>query len=245
MPTPFRVSDYAAGKLPIVCIAHRGFSSKYPENTLLAFEKAVEVGADMIEFDIRWTADGHLVIFHDQDLRRIAGRPDRIEDLSLEQVRQVDMGMDQKIPTFEEVMDRMAGRIGMNLHVQSPDELVDRVIDACRKAGILEEVFLAVGWEDEIRRLRAEQPDVWVCSLVGQWEPSYVKANFPLDVKLLQPSHRIFERTGDEEVRLAKQAGMVMGVFYADLYSDFLWMKRLGVEGILTNCPDVFREVLG
>ena len=92
---------------------------------------------------------------------------------------------------------------------------------------------------------RAEQPDVWVCSFVGLRAPSYVEANLHLDVKLLQPGHGLLARTGDAEVRAAKDAGMVMGVFFADLYSDFLWMKRLGVEGILTNCPDTFFDVLG
>lgn len=245
MTTDFRVADYAAGRLPTLCIAHRGFSSRFPENTLLAFDKAVEVGADMIEFDIRWTADEQLVVFHDGDLRRIAGRSDRIETLTLAELQQVDMGAGQTIPTFEQVMDRMAGRIGMNLHVQSPGPLVDRVIDACRQAGTIDQVFLAVGWDDEIRRLRSERPDVWVCSLFGQSAPAYVEANRDLDVKMLQPFHGILHRTGDVEVQAAKSAGMVMGVFYADLYNDFLWMKRLGVEGILTNCPDVFFEVFG
>src|SRR4030042_6855801 len=58
------------GKFPILVIAHRGFSGKAPENTLASFKKAMEAGADVIEFDVRFSRDGHLIVFHDDTLER-------------------------------------------------------------------------------------------------------------------------------------------------------------------------------
>ena len=237
----FRVRDYAERKLPIQCVAHRGFSGRFPENTLLAFRKAVEVGADLVECDVRPTKDGALVVFHDEDLRRMAGRSERVEEVKLSELRKLDLGMGQTVPTFEEVLEVVGGRVGMNIHVQRPGELVDRVVDMCREAGVVDSAFLAIAWEDEIRRVRSLYPEVWVCSLYRQGEPGLVDVNIPLSVRLLQPGRGVVNR---ELVERAHGAGMVMGVFYGNTYSDIMWLSRLGVDGILTDFPDVFLEAL-
>lgn len=73
-------------------IAHRGASAAAPENTLAAFRKAIEDGAEGIEFDVRLTSDGEAVVFHDADLKRIAGRDEKIVDLSFEELQKIDAG---------------------------------------------------------------------------------------------------------------------------------------------------------
>ncbi|HEY5402272.1 MAG TPA: glycerophosphodiester phosphodiesterase family protein, partial [Pyrinomonadaceae bacterium] len=73
-------------------IGHRGASAVTPENTLGAFRKAIEVGADGIEFDVRLTRDGMPVVIHDDNLRRTGGRPDLIRSVSLADLTQVDVG---------------------------------------------------------------------------------------------------------------------------------------------------------
>ncbi|MEO6588127.1 MAG: glycerophosphodiester phosphodiesterase family protein [Pyrinomonadaceae bacterium] len=77
--------------LPLI-IAHRGAAAIAPENTLAAFKKAIEDEADGIEFDVRLSKDGEAVVFHDADLKRIAGRDEKIIDLSLEELRQIEIG---------------------------------------------------------------------------------------------------------------------------------------------------------
>ena len=90
-------------------IAHRGFSSRYPENTMLAFEQALKLGADGAEFDIQLTSDGVPVVFHDESLLRITGSDLLIKDLTLEELRAFDLSYKfrgqcpvQHIPTLEE-----------------------------------------------------------------------------------------------------------------------------------------------
>ena len=77
--------------LPLI-IAHRGASALAPENTLAAFRKAIEDGAEGIEFDVRLSKDGKAVVFHDADLKRIAGRDEKIIDLSFAELQKIDMG---------------------------------------------------------------------------------------------------------------------------------------------------------
>lgn len=80
-----------AARMPLI-IAHRGDSVHAPENTLAAFRRAVEAGADGIEFDVQLTADGEVVVFHDSSLNRIAGRKGRIIELAFEELRSIDVG---------------------------------------------------------------------------------------------------------------------------------------------------------
>ena len=70
--------------------AHRGFSGKYPENTLLAFEKAIEAGAEGMEFDVQLTKDGELVIIHDETIDRTSNGSGRVKDFTYEELLQYD-----------------------------------------------------------------------------------------------------------------------------------------------------------
>lgn len=88
--------------MPLI-IAHRGASAVAPENTLAAFRKAIEDGAEGIEFDVRLTSDGEAVVFHDADLKRIAGRDEKIVDLSFDELQKVDAGS-----WFNRVVPRLA-----------------------------------------------------------------------------------------------------------------------------------------
>ena len=105
--------------LPLI-IAHRGASALAPENTLAAFRKAIEDGAEGIEFDVRLSKDGTAVVFHDADLKRIAGRDEKIIDLSFEELQKIDIGSwfnrvfprleneqfsNETIPTLQDVLD--------------------------------------------------------------------------------------------------------------------------------------------
>lgn len=243
----FNVPDYVAGDLPLVCIAHRGFSGRFPENTLLAFEKAIEAGADMIEFDVQLSSDEALVVYHDPTLVKVCanGLQQTVTGTALIDLQGIDLGMDQRIPTLEQVLEQCAGRIGMNIHLKTSGSISDRTIELCRQAGILQDVFFAVQQPEEFTRLRTEQPDAWLCSLFHRTLPGMVDENAALGVRILQPGVGSLIEGGRELVDRARAAGIVMGVFYADQYAQFRWMQRLGVAGILTNHPDVMLDCVG
>lgn len=93
-------------------VAHRGSSRFAPENTLAAVRKAVEQRADRVEVDVQLTKDGHVVLFHDSTLQRIANRPERIKELDLAEIQEIDAGSwfdakynNEKIPTLSETLD--------------------------------------------------------------------------------------------------------------------------------------------
>ena len=89
----------------IFVAAHRGFCAKYPENTLLAFQKALELGVDQIETDVRITKDGQLVLIHDATLERTTNGTGKVCDYSLEELKRLDAGRGQTIPTLRELLE--------------------------------------------------------------------------------------------------------------------------------------------
>ncbi|GIT97979.1 glycerophosphodiester phosphodiesterase [Sulfurovum sp. TSL1] len=99
-------------------IAHRGFSAEYPENTLLAFKKALEAGADGIETDLRLSHDEEVILFHDDDLKRITGYDGRPEALPLSALKKLDAGDGESIPTLDELLQLTQGRATLILEIK-------------------------------------------------------------------------------------------------------------------------------
>ena len=97
----------------VAIIGHRGFKSKYPENTLLSFSKAIEVGADAVEFDVHSSSDGVVVVCHDGSTRRTGSAAMIIHQTPFDQLRTLDMGQGEKIPTLQEVIDLCKGKVNM------------------------------------------------------------------------------------------------------------------------------------
>jgi glycerophosphoryl diester phosphodiesterase len=99
-------------------IAHRGFSEKYPENTLLSFEKAIEAGADGIEIDLRLSLDEKVIVFHDSNLKRITGVDKEPEALNLDELQALDAGKREHIPSLDEVLRLIDARTTLILEVK-------------------------------------------------------------------------------------------------------------------------------
>ncbi|MBE9040431.1 glycerophosphodiester phosphodiesterase [Oscillatoriales cyanobacterium LEGE 11467] len=122
-------------------IAHRGYSAIAPENTLPAFARAIVAGADSIELDVQLSADGIPMVFHDITLERIAGIPDRLDDLTREQLARFDVGTwfdpqfsDARIPTLAEVLDILQSLkksiyLDVKPHCTWSNEDIDRLLE--------------------------------------------------------------------------------------------------------------------
>src|SRR5437868_2438851 len=101
-------------------IAHRGASAYEPENTLRAFELAIQQGAQMIELDLHSTADGQVVVIHDPTLDHTTNLRGRVDQLTLEQIKRADAGKGERVPTLDEVLDLTAGKVRLYLEIKDP-----------------------------------------------------------------------------------------------------------------------------
>ena len=101
-----------AADRPIV-VAHRGASVEQPENTIEAFEAAIEAGADAVEFDVRLTADGVPVVMHDPDVSRTTGGAGLVSEITVAEIRKLG------IPTLEEALACLAGRVAADIELKN------------------------------------------------------------------------------------------------------------------------------
>ncbi|GAA0501823.1 glycerophosphodiester phosphodiesterase family protein [Salinibacillus aidingensis] len=111
----------------VVNVAHRGASGHAPENTMAAFEKALEMKADYIEIDVQMTKDGELIAIHDTTVDRTTDGTGFVGDFTLEEIQQLDAGSwfseefaGEQIPTFEEIVDTYRGKVGLLIELKSP-----------------------------------------------------------------------------------------------------------------------------
>lgn len=146
--------------------------------------------------------------------------------------------MGQSILSFEQALELLSGKVGMNIHIK--DKLIcDRVIEMCKSAKILSEVFFAIAWIESIKRIQKKYPYAWICSLYHRETEDLVRVNAALGLRIIQPTTDIFASGAAEKiVAEAKSMGVVLNIFYADYYSHFMWLKKMKIDGILTNFPD-------
>lgn len=198
---------------PLV-IAHRGASGELPENTLPAFERAIEVGADFAEFDVRARSDGELVVTHD--------RPRRLE----------------APPTLAEVLDLCRGRIGVMVELKTPYRYRrHRIVE--RTLALLDEDAVVVCFEPgAIARVRALRPalrtvqhvafvPIRLAALRGCWAVGFDE-----------------RRATPRALRAAQQLGLATTVYTVNEPARMLELARAGVTGIFTDVPQQALECL-
>jgi len=224
-------------------IAHRGASASRPENTLAAYALAVEQRADMIEIDLHTTRDGHIVIRHDEHLEGVGC----LGEATLEQVRQVDAGQGQHVPTLTEVLDAFGEQISFNLELkqggQGPYAGMEQAALRCVAAHGLQEGTLFSSFFDPIlKTLRSLSATVRVALLLSRRFPQgWVARARSVGAEALNPAAPLVD---GELVEAAHGEGLRVLPFTVDAPDEMRRMLDLGVDGIFTNYPERLRRIV-
>ena len=230
---------------PRVC-AHRGFNTIAPENSMPAFGAAVAMGAEEIEFDIWNTSDGVLVSCHDSTLERVSDGCGKIYEHTYEELLQLDFGVKHgekfrglKIPTFEEILCRFAGRVVMNIHVKIwdsnfADPMIEQIVGLVRKYDAQNHVYFMTTNDQIIKRLMEYAPDIPCCvGWDGNKDPmSMVDRAIALGAYKIQLFKPYFN---EETVKKAHDHGILCNVFWSDDPKETEKFREMGIDTILTN----------
>jgi glycerophosphoryl diester phosphodiesterase len=235
-------------------LAHRGLALRAPENTLLAFEHAVNAGALYVETDVHLSADGEAVIAHDPTLERVAdGRTERVADLPRARLREVDLGGGQGFVTLGEALHAFPGT-RFNIDVKT-DAAVHATVEAVRSAGAADRVLLTAFSDTRRRRLAAMVPGVATSAgraSVLRARVASVARNPALLRRAVAGAHalQIPERVGrmvlltPALVRSAHAAGVEVHVWTVNDEADMRRLLALGVDGIVTDRADLALRVV-
>ncbi len=241
-------SDRLGTETVVVC-AHRGASAYAPENTLAAMRKAMELGADMAELDVQQTADDHLVLMHDDRLNRTTSGRGLLWQKSLAELRQLDAGgwfdphfAGEPIPTLEEVMALVRGKMQLNIEVKMHGherDIVRLVIDTIRRNDFAAHCIVTSFDHAFIDSLKARAPDLRAGYILVP--ELFHDAIFTAPLEVLSVHHEMVDSTF---VARAHANGKEIHVWTVNDRKTMRKMLALGVDAIITNYPDRAREVV-
>jgi glycerophosphoryl diester phosphodiesterase len=244
---PTTCADRDPAPTPI-CYGHRGARGHAPENTLLAFDLAFDLGADGIECDAQLSADGRLVIIHDGTVNRTTNARGAVRDLHFDAMRQLDAGRGQRIPTLDETLALVSARGGLlNLELKAESDaeaLTVAAAVAARLAALpandpLRERIIASSFclpavEDIKRRL----PWLRVGALFGgrAWtRQAMIERALALGAEAIHPHPRILT---PETVSEAHAAGLRVNVWTANRWATIHQLITWEVDGVFSDFPE-------
>ena len=227
---------------------HRGACKYAPENTLAAFELAVEQGADAIELDAKLSADKKVMVIHDQTVDRTTDGKGKVNQLTCNDLKNLDAGSffdarfsGERIPTLDEVFESVGRKIFINVELTNyasrTDELVPMVAEIVKRHGLQKSVLFSSFAPINLRRMKQLLPEVPVGllalnGLLGTLNRSAFFMN-------LSPAiiHPYLKDVNQRLITLERKRGRRVHVWTVNEEADLLKMKELGVDGVFTDDP--------
>lgn len=228
-------------------IAHRGASGSFPENTRLAFQKAIEAGADMIELDCQLSLDGHVVVFHDEKLSRIAKTRGTVAQRSLEQLKKLDIGSwrkksfsGERIQALEEVLALIDGQVGLCIDIKqyraSPAGIELKLLFTITHFDYMDRVIFSSVDYDCLRRVRELAPEApigVICAKGMQEDP--IAGAIALSARSIHAQKELASR---DFLKRAWNEGFDVYVWTVNDLLEIEKFRSLGVQGIMSDYPE-------
>ncbi len=221
-------------------IGHRGAPIQTPENTLESFERAISLGSDMIELDLRKTADGHLVVIHDFDVSRISTKVGLVFEMNLTELKSLDLGGGSRIPTLQEVLDLCHGRCKVNIEIKAFD-LEREALDAVRNRSMLGDVIFSSFLHETLTTVKSLEPRTETAVLYDKPMEDPVSYAKDLQASAINPLFIYLEKP---IIQSAHDAGLKINPWTINDEDMMIEFVRMGVDGIITDYPDVCYRVI-
>lgn len=223
-------------------IAHRGASSYAFENTLDSFRKACTFGADMIELDIRVTKDSELIVFHDSAIDRMTDGSGLVQYFTLADLKKIKIH-GEAIPTLEEVIKITLGKTNYNFEVKNiPLECIDKLIILLDKYDLRYKVIISSFNRKIILRIKEIDRQIKIALLCWQLRKNNLKFIQKNELSYVHPYYGFLTR---KKVKQIHNLGIKINTWTVNWSLDLKWVIELGVDGVITNRPDMAKAVLG
>lgn len=239
-------------------IAHRGISGRYPENTLLAFEKAIEAGTDWIEIDVRTSTDDVVFLAHDGSADRTTDGHGLFKNMSLAQVKALDAGRymgaqfaGERVPTLEETLDFIDSRVRLCIEIKGEDigdylRTAWNTVSILLKRNYLRHVMIASFNHECLRAVKAWEP--LICTSLDPEPQDGSLTPWELCQQVLGYNINAMQHTYDkitpELIDEAHQHGFSLWAWTVNEPDDMRRMVEMGVDAIMTNYADVLRGIV-
>lgn len=225
----------------MIIIGHRGAKDYAPENTLLSIQKAIELGVDYVEFDVHSLKDGSLVIIHDVTLDRTTNGHGFVADKTLAEIKQLDAGLGEKIPTLQEVLDLVNRKVKVIIEISGLLPIATKVAD------VIDEYVEEKNWKyddfmvssfnhPELKIFKDLVPEVKIGANTSGVPISYAQFAQELDADFLTTENCYL--TDDVFVKDAHQRGIQVILYTINSQEVFNRYKEFGIDGVISDAPD-------
>lgn len=231
----------------VAIIAHRGAAGKAPENTLASVRQAIKDGADWIEIDVQESVDGKIVVIHDSDFMKLAGINLKVWDATLEQLQEIDIGSwfspefsAERVPTLIEVLEEARGKARVMIELKyygHNQQLEQRVVDIVEQTDMINNVAIMSLKYDGVKKIRSLRPD-WK---VGLLSAQAIGKITHLDVDFMAVNTAM---ATSSFIKRTQSIGKQLFVWTVNDQVSMSRMMSLGVDGIITDEPELARNVL-
>lgn len=243
-------------------IAHRGFSSAAPENTMAAFDAAAAAGVGF-ELDVSLSSDEHVVIMHDDTVDRTTDESGLISAYTLEALKRMDAGRwfsdefeGEKVPTLREVLQRWGGKVPIDIEIKTCDikaPLAEGVVREIEAAGLVDQVFVTSFDPYMLELVKDANPDIRRGQLTGTFKDADLSGIEKLVLrKMWMNSHSEPHIVAVEHVRITPgrvkkwhKKGYEVYAWTVNEREDMQRMVDLGVDAVITDHPELMAEVAG
>ncbi|MEW6301445.1 MAG: glycerophosphodiester phosphodiesterase family protein [Thermodesulfobacteriota bacterium] len=223
----------------MIITAHRGAGSLEPENTLRAIQRAIDLGVDQIEVDARLTRDGRVILMHDPTVDRTTNGTGRVADLTLAEIRRLDAGRGEPVPTLEEALAHARGKVVLQIELKGPHTAA-AVVRAVAAAGMGDAVILTSFVHRRLREVRLRNPRISTGALWGRPPDDAVQQAQRLGAQALHIWH---EHIDHRLVAAAHAPGLLVRAWNANQEEEMRRLIELGVDAIGSDRPDVLLDV--
>ena len=231
-------------------IAHRGASAYEPENTLRAFDRAIDMGATMLELDVHLSRDGELVVIHDPDLSRTTDGSGSVRDLSLAEIQRLDAGRGEHVPTLAEVIDLVRGRAQLYIEMKG-QQTPSVVVDTLRRTGFMEQAIAGSFYPWLPQKVKFLEPAIRTSVLIPtrDRQANFVEWALAVQADYVHPCWEAASPTPHELltpdlIAAIRGCGLGIVVWHEERPEELRELVKLEIDGICTNTPDVLAAIL-
>ena len=212
--------------------AHRGASIEFPENTLAAFRRAVELGSAGVELDVHLSKDNQLVVIHDDSVDRTTNGSGKIADLTLVEIQKLDAGTGEIVPTLKQVFDVVSGRLKVDIEVKAA-AAAEAVLREVEKYPNLDWLISSFYW-DSLRYVRSKDPNAELWVLWRSATEDAIALAQEVGARLLNLEYSTVDK---EQVAQLNDLGFKVGVWTVNDKEEAIRLRDIGVADICTDDP--------
>jgi glycerophosphoryl diester phosphodiesterase len=215
-------------------VGHRGARAYAPENTLASFKKALELGVDAVELDVRKTKDNKIIVIHDANVKRTTDGEGLVGELSLGQIKGFSAEDGEKIPTLQEVLDFLDKKVKVLIELKETG-VEEQVLAIVKERGLEHNVVIVSFLEDALKKVRELDGDIET-GLIYVKHKNPVKAALELKANYLVALYRF---THTANVVKAHENGLKVIVWTINNPQEVEEYAKKGVDGITSDKPDI------